>query len=420
MVKRSGDITRLQALVDKMRIVITEEVVREILQLNDAKCVICLPNEEIFAGLARMGYEKPSTKLTFYKAFFSTQWKFFIHMILLISWQCKKQTVVTTYLTEAEYVAVASGCAQVLWMQNQLLDYGIKFDLTSISNDSPLLGVNTPRCKYTHNVVAILEKSDAAEGFDQIIDFLSGSYIYFALTVNLHIYISCIKQFWNFVSVKRSGDVTRLQALVDKKKIVISKAVIHEILQLNDVEGVVETPFFEGMIADSQPADEELGAEHVQDDAAATAAFIETVAENVSHDDAEFSTRLQQVLNVCSALSKCVENLETDNAAQKLVIIKLKARVKKLEKANKIKSSKLRRLRKVGTSRRVESSDDMEDVFNQERMIADIDMNKGIELVKDAEGKPPLDCHLLQEMQAHLLRLEEQRTEKSLLFWSIV
>nr|GFC91020.1 hypothetical protein [Tanacetum cinerariifolium] len=75
VVKRSGDITRLQALVDKKRIVITEEAVREILQLNDAEGVICLPNDEIFAGLARMGYEKPSTKLTFYKAFFSTQWK---------------------------------------------------------------------------------------------------------------------------------------------------------------------------------------------------------------------------------------------------------------------------------------------------------------------------------------------------------
>nr|GEW73711.1 putative ribonuclease H-like domain-containing protein [Tanacetum cinerariifolium] len=35
----------------------------------------CLPNEEIFAELARMGYEKSSTKLTFYKAFFSSQWK---------------------------------------------------------------------------------------------------------------------------------------------------------------------------------------------------------------------------------------------------------------------------------------------------------------------------------------------------------
>nr|GFB67487.1 hypothetical protein [Tanacetum cinerariifolium] len=82
VVKCSGDVTRLQALVDKKRIVITKEVVHEILQLNDAEGVICLPNEEIFAGLARMGYEKPSTKLTFYKEFFSTQWKFFIHTIL--------------------------------------------------------------------------------------------------------------------------------------------------------------------------------------------------------------------------------------------------------------------------------------------------------------------------------------------------
>nr|GEW32436.1 hypothetical protein [Tanacetum cinerariifolium] len=42
----------------------------------------------------------------------------------LISWQCKKQTIGATSSIKAEYVAAASCCAQVLWIQNQLLDYG--------------------------------------------------------------------------------------------------------------------------------------------------------------------------------------------------------------------------------------------------------------------------------------------------------
>nr|GFC90532.1 hypothetical protein [Tanacetum cinerariifolium] len=69
-----------------------------------------------------------------------------------------------------------------------------------------------------------------------------------------------------------------------------------------------------------------------------------------------------QVLNTCSAFVLRVEGLETANATQQLEIVKLKARVKKLERLNKIKSSKLRRLKKVGTSQRVESSDDVENV----------------------------------------------------------
>nr|GFB94340.1 hypothetical protein [Tanacetum cinerariifolium] len=54
------------------------------------------------------------------------------------------------------------------------------------------------------------------------------------------------------------------------------------------------------------------------------------------------------------------KGLEHDKAAQQLEIVKLKARVKKLEKIDMVKSSKLRRLKKVRTSQRVESSDDME------------------------------------------------------------
>nr|GFC04317.1 hypothetical protein [Tanacetum cinerariifolium] len=67
-----NDVTRLQALVDKKKVVVTEVTIREALHLDDEEGVECLPNKEIFAELTRMGYEKPSTKLTFYKAFFSS------------------------------------------------------------------------------------------------------------------------------------------------------------------------------------------------------------------------------------------------------------------------------------------------------------------------------------------------------------
>nr|GEW59998.1 hypothetical protein [Tanacetum cinerariifolium] len=86
-------------------------------------------------------------------------------------------------------------------------------------------------------MVAYLSKSDASEGFNQIIDFLNGSSIKYALTVNPNIYVSCIKQFWTTVVVKQVNDVTRLQALVDRKKVVVTEATIREALRLDDAEG---------------------------------------------------------------------------------------------------------------------------------------------------------------------------------------
>nr|GEU94607.1 hypothetical protein [Tanacetum cinerariifolium] len=81
-VKKVNDIISLQALVNKKKVVETKATIRDALRLDDAGGVECLPNEEIFVELARMGYEKPSIILTFYKAFFSSQWKFLIHNIL--------------------------------------------------------------------------------------------------------------------------------------------------------------------------------------------------------------------------------------------------------------------------------------------------------------------------------------------------
>ncbi|GJT65313.1 hypothetical protein Tco_1016793 [Tanacetum coccineum] len=54
----------------------------------------------------------------------------------LISWQCKKQTIVANSTTEVEYVAASNCCGQVLWIQNQLLDYGYNFMNTKIFIDT--------------------------------------------------------------------------------------------------------------------------------------------------------------------------------------------------------------------------------------------------------------------------------------------
>nr|GEX03051.1 hypothetical protein [Tanacetum cinerariifolium] len=73
-------------------------------------------------------------------------------------------------------------------------------------------------------MVVYLTKSNAYEGFNQIIDFLNGSPIKYALTVKPNIYVPCIKQFWTTVVVKNVNDVIRLQALVAKKKVVCMSA----------------------------------------------------------------------------------------------------------------------------------------------------------------------------------------------------
>ncbi|GJU57175.1 hypothetical protein Tco_1234941 [Tanacetum coccineum] len=89
----------------------------------------------------------------------------------------------------------------------------------------------------SHNMVAFLDKPTESDGFKQIVDFLNAHPIKYALTVNPTIYTSCIEQFWTTTKVKTVNGEVQIQALVDKKKVIITETSIRSDLQLEDAEG---------------------------------------------------------------------------------------------------------------------------------------------------------------------------------------
>nr|GEW65600.1 uncharacterized mitochondrial protein AtMg00810-like [Tanacetum cinerariifolium] len=94
------------------------------------------------------------------------------------------------------------------------------------------------QCKKQTVVATSSTESDANEGFDQIVNFLNAHMIQYALMVNPTIYVLCIKQFWTSVSIKKSNDIVRLQALIDWKKVIITEDTIRQALRLDYAAGV--------------------------------------------------------------------------------------------------------------------------------------------------------------------------------------
>nr|GEX96160.1 hypothetical protein [Tanacetum cinerariifolium] len=287
-------------------------------------------------------------------------------------------------------------------------------------------------------MVTILEKSDAAEGFEQIINFLSGSYINHALTVNPHVYISCIKQFWNTAMVKRSSDVTRLQALVDKKRIVITEEVVREILQLNDAEGVIYLPneeIFAGLARMGYEKPSTKLTFYKAFFSTQWKFFIHTILHSLSAKRTSwnevgkgfsgvetplFETMLRDVAEDEEAQVPAQGDDVQDPAAEEVATNVIPPTPTSPSPSSPVIPSSPPHQPpwlKVGTSQRVESSDDVENVFNQGRIIVDMDQDEGIELVADQEKDAEKDTEVKgrhADKQAEIYNIDLDHSSKVL------
>ncbi|GKB18926.1 putative ribonuclease H-like domain-containing protein, partial [Tanacetum coccineum] len=166
-----------------------------------------------------------------------------------------------TSTTEAEYVAVASCCGQgkavntvvecFTFLKNRIRLVGDEADHKELGNRMERAATTassleaeqdssgpSPKFAETHNVVAFLEKPKESDGFAEIINFLKASSVSYALTVNPVIYTSCIEQFWATTKVQTVNGVRQLQALVDKKRVIVTESSIRRDLYLDDAEGI--------------------------------------------------------------------------------------------------------------------------------------------------------------------------------------
>ncbi|GJW53583.1 hypothetical protein Tco_0097668 [Tanacetum coccineum] len=242
----------------------------------------------------------------------------------------------------------------------------------------------------THNMVAFLSNTTESDRFEQIVDFLNAHPIRYALTINSTIYISCIEQFWSTVMVKTINGEAQLHALVDGKKIVITESSVRRDLKLADEKDEV--------------VHKELGNSLVR--AATTASSLEaeqdsgninkTQSKATPNESSSLGTtsgggpRFQETMGDTSARTrfKSVSKHSNDSLLARdhssNEIASLKRRVKKLEKKNRSRTHRLKRLYKFGLTARVESSDNEEslgeDASKQGRIDA-INADKEITLV---------------------------------------
>nr|GEV89553.1 hypothetical protein [Tanacetum cinerariifolium] len=157
----------------------------------------------------------------------------------LISWQFKKQTIVATSTTEAEYVATASGYGNVADLLTKPFDAG-RFQYLVVEQvmRSSVCG-NHILCT---TVIDPTEKTEHNIDFHQIVDFLEASHIRYALTISPTVYVSHIRQFWSTARIETTNLEIKILATVDGKPMTISESSLRRHLKLSDEEGISSLP----------------------------------------------------------------------------------------------------------------------------------------------------------------------------------
>ncbi|GJR68822.1 hypothetical protein Tco_0014887 [Tanacetum coccineum] len=348
------------------KVIITETSIRSDLNLDDACGTDCLPTATIFEELARMGYEKPSSKLTFYKAFFSPQWKFFIHTIT----QCL--SVKTTAWNEFSSTMAS---AIICLATNQ------KFNFSMF--------IFNAMVKQLEGWVKFLMYPRFVPVFinQQLGDMSHHKKTYVNPSHTKKIFANMKREEKDF-----SRRVTPLFATMT--------------VQANQEEGADSATPTDSHSApiitqpsSSKPQKKQSNRKQRKDSAPTKPTTKETTPEeNVATPSCdppksgEDRIKLIELMNLCTQLQSRVLALETTKSNQSLEIKSLKRKVKSLENRRKSRTPGFKRLRKVGSASSVESSNDVslgaqEDISKQGRKITNLDADAEVTLEKDVAEK---------------------------------
>ncbi|GJY49918.1 putative ribonuclease H-like domain-containing protein [Tanacetum coccineum] len=307
----------IQALVDKKKVIISETSIWSDLKLDDAEGTNCLPTATIFNELERMRYENFTQKLTFYKAYFSSQWKFLIHTIL----QCLSAKI-TSWNEFSSTMASAIMCLAT----NQ------KFNLSKYIFDNMVKNLDgwVKFLMYPRFVQVFLDK--------QVKGMSKHKGVYVTPSHTKKVFANMKRPCKDFFgSVTSLFSTMMVQATEDMGADLATPTDSHS-------TPIITQP------SSSKPQNKKSRRKQRKDSALTEPTTKETTSEErvstPSYDlppSGEDRMQLAELMSFCTNLQEKVLDLEKAKTAQVKEITSLKKRVKQLEKRRKLRTSGLRR-----------------------------------------------------------------------------